>query len=776
MKKTLLTTLFAVLATAGFAQISTNDPSLRLWLKADTLTGNDVPVWFDSSTNGVILAVPPLPSAPGYVDPHNDLSNHTPQLITVTNGPKTFQAVYFRQGNDPVFAEGHRADRLWQTNKLDASDPTYITPAEDLTMLVVWRNLATAGWLGPNQAVFAKRGGGTSAYLFGYSGNTLAPEFITYAGQTVYPSGLPPVTSPEWGIVIMNIKASGTMEWRQYYASQFGWSTNTGPVARGAAAVGVPFTVGWHTDGPGGLYERSTSYIAEMALYNRSLSEAELADIQQQLLLSYFVESGAATVSTPPQGLVRNQFDSASFNVIAGGTPPITYQWLKGGSPIPGATLQTYTIPSVSPADQAFYSVAVSNSFGGTVSSAAFLTVIPDTNAPTVVSALLNVATNTEVTVTFSELVNPASATNTANYSLSGGGSVSSIIAVAQTSNLTWSNYVFKVVLTTSPITSQETLTVTGVQDRGGNASAAQATIYVPSVIGAPPTANRLLWLAADTNVLADNIGVYEWQDMSGAANTHNAFASIGNVQPGISEFPNGIHPVVSFDGSSLLALQNQADFNLQHFSVYLVAAVNTANAARDWLGNWEGWVLGSADGDPTSIKWSHWEVGNTYRPLESGSVLQSMVPAYIVGTFTTNTQTKTLSVNGRLRSTQPSTGTIEYGTARGLALGSLFDDTVVQGLVGNIAEVLIYSDVSPAQDTAIQQYIASKYFRVTSVSPVLNIQSGGGGVTITWNAPGFQLQRASNVAGPWTDVAGATSPYSIPASGSGWFYRLWQF
>ena len=44
MKKSLLTILFAVLATAAFGQISTNDPALRIWLKSDTLSGTNVPV------------------------------------------------------------------------------------------------------------------------------------------------------------------------------------------------------------------------------------------------------------------------------------------------------------------------------------------------------------------------------------------------------------------------------------------------------------------------------------------------------------------------------------------------------------------------------------------------------------------------------------------------------------------------------------------------------------------------------------------------------------
>lgn len=724
MKKSLLTMLFAALATAAFGQISTSDPALRIWLKSDTLSGTNVPVWLDSSTNGIVLAAPALPLGDAQADP----DHHTPLLVSATNNGVIFNAVNFRQNNDPLNAVGHFADRLWQTNKLDALNPTHVDPSQDITMITVYRNNAPNASLGVHQAVFGKRGP-SCPYLFGFKGDTREHEFLTYAGSVVYPSGLVIPPTPQWTIVIINITAGGTMTTTEYYASLGGWRTNTTTVSRGGGDPTQPFTIAFHVQGAGGdannpwgngITERAAADFAEIAVLSRSLTGPEISALQTSLITKYFTLPGAPSVATQPQSQQVGQFNPVTFNVVVDGTPPFTYQWYKGATAISGANGNSYSIPSVGLGDQAFYSVAITNVAGFTNSQAAFLTVLPDTNAPTIVSALLNVATNTEVTVTFSELVNPASATNTANYNLSGGGSVSSIVAVPQTSNLTYSNYVFEVVLTTSSITSQKTLMATGVQDRAGNASAAPSTIYVPVIIGAPPAANRLLWLAADTNVLADNIGMYEWQDMSGAANTHNAAPGIGNTQPALAAFPNGIHPVVSFDGSANLVLQNQPDFNLQHFSVYLVAAVNTSNPARDWLGNWEGFVLGSADGDPTSIKWSHWQVGNVYRPLESGSVMQSMVPAYIVGTFTTNTETKTLSVNGRSRGTQTSTGTIEYSTARGLALGSLFDDGLAQALVGNIAEVLIYSDVTPAQDAAVQQYIGSKYFGPGGALPTL--------------------------------------------------------
>jgi hypothetical protein len=59
-----------------------------------------------------------------------------------------------------------------------------------------------------------------------------------------------------------------------------------------------------------------------------------------------------------------------------------------------------------------------------------------------------------------------------------------------------------------------------------------------------------------------------------------------------------------------------------------------------------------------------------------------------------------------------------------------------------------------------------------SAVQPTLTIQSiGGGQVTITWGANGT-LQVADHVSGPYTDVTGATSPYTTAASGTR-YYRV---
>lgn len=80
-------------------------------------------------------------------------------------------------------------------------------------------------------------------------------------------------------------------------------------------------------------------------------------------------------VTTQPVALTVAAGKPATFTVVASGTPTLTYQWRKAGTNINGATAATYTIASVVAADAGSYDVVVSNTYGGTTSSAATLTV-----------------------------------------------------------------------------------------------------------------------------------------------------------------------------------------------------------------------------------------------------------------------------------------------------------------------------------------------------------------------------------------------------------------
>jgi hypothetical protein len=66
---------------------------------------------------------------------------------------------------------------------------------------------------------------------------------------------------------------------------------------------------------------------------------------------------------------------SASFTAAGSGSMPLTYQWLKDGAPITGATNRTFSLSSIQKTAEADYSLLVSNSVGTATSTAARLSV-----------------------------------------------------------------------------------------------------------------------------------------------------------------------------------------------------------------------------------------------------------------------------------------------------------------------------------------------------------------------------------------------------------------
>jgi len=88
----------------------------------------------------------------------------------------------------------------------------------------------------------------------------------------------------------------------------------------------------------------------------------------------------APAITTQPASLAVKVGQTATFTVVATGTPAPTYQWLKNGNSINGATSATYTTPATTTADHAAtFTVVVTNSVKSVTSSNATLTVIPAT-------------------------------------------------------------------------------------------------------------------------------------------------------------------------------------------------------------------------------------------------------------------------------------------------------------------------------------------------------------------------------------------------------------
>lgn len=86
----------------------------------------------------------------------------------------------------------------------------------------------------------------------------------------------------------------------------------------------------------------------------------------------------ALSISQQPANISLRDGEVATLSVQATGSEPITYQWYRNGTSIPGATTAAYATPVLNMADdQAVYTVELSNPAGALRSEAASLRVSP---------------------------------------------------------------------------------------------------------------------------------------------------------------------------------------------------------------------------------------------------------------------------------------------------------------------------------------------------------------------------------------------------------------
>jgi hypothetical protein len=81
-------------------------------------------------------------------------------------------------------------------------------------------------------------------------------------------------------------------------------------------------------------------------------------------------------VVTQPVGGLAITGESLTLNVLTDGTQPITYQWERNGSALPGATTSSLDLPDIELTDAGNYTVLVSNSKGSVRSAVATIEVL----------------------------------------------------------------------------------------------------------------------------------------------------------------------------------------------------------------------------------------------------------------------------------------------------------------------------------------------------------------------------------------------------------------
>ncbi len=87
------------------------------------------------------------------------------------------------------------------------------------------------------------------------------------------------------------------------------------------------------------------------------------------------VSAVAPSITTQPLSQLIVSGNSVTFTAAASGIPTPTYQWLKNGVNISGATTATLTLPNIQTTDAATYSMVATNAAGTATTAGAVLTV-----------------------------------------------------------------------------------------------------------------------------------------------------------------------------------------------------------------------------------------------------------------------------------------------------------------------------------------------------------------------------------------------------------------
>jgi hypothetical protein len=180
--------------------------------------------------------------------------------------------------------------------------------------------------------------------------------------------------------------------------------------------------------------------------------------------------TGAASITTQPADASGPERGSASFRVVPGGAPPHTFQWFTNNVAVDGEVGQSLTLSGLTTGLNGLkVKVNVVNGEGNIDSREAILTVVPDTIKPTVVKAQASDSFK-DVTLTFSEDLDPLSAADKSNYSIT-GLTIDSATLVGTRS--------VKLITSAQTQGTPYTVSVTGVKDTAATAN----TIVAASTI-----------------------------------------------------------------------------------------------------------------------------------------------------------------------------------------------------------------------------------------------------------------------------------------------------
>jgi hypothetical protein len=188
------------------------------------------------------------------------------------------------------------------------------------------------------------------------------------------------------------------------------------------------------------FYQTTLDLVALLGAGNKPLASLTFDQASGAGATGIFAVSGEvapnlpATITQQPANTTVNESAAAALSVGVGGSPFPTVRWYRNGVLVPGENKTQLVFASVALSEHnvPFYAVAsnfVSGASQSATSAVARLTVLADTNRPTLLSAG-SIGLN-QVRLGFSERIKAANVGTLANYALTGPGGAVGILAAA---------------------------------------------------------------------------------------------------------------------------------------------------------------------------------------------------------------------------------------------------------------------------------------------------------------------------------------------------------
>jgi autotransporter-associated beta strand protein len=616
-------------------------------------------------------------------------------------------------------------------------------------------NITLSGWIRRAGAQLDRTGlfGQNDVVEFGYIDNSTLHLWVD---NFPTPINVPnPFPDTQWSHVAITLNGTEM----QMYTNGFPAGTAPLPSAQYGTSP-FPFSIGG-----GGIFDAITNngnyfngQIDEVAVFDKTLTH-------EQIAAQYFstVPSAPIIIRQPPA--ITNVFEGSDLILSVGvvGTAPLSYQWLDSGEPIPNQTGPSLVFSNILESDSRVYSVRITNLYGEAFSAEAEV-IVTATQVPTITQE-------------------PASATRYAGapLTLSVAATGSSLLfyqwqkAEADLPGETNATLVFG---SLQPSDTGDYRVIVSNSAGSSTSLVATVTVIAPSlpheqqIVAAGPMA---FWRFNETS------GTTAFDHFGGNDATYVGGAAPGPEAPRPPQMPG-------FEADNLAAQFNGT-------TAYVTGPTGLMNNVSSFT--MVGWIRrAGAQNDRTGLFGQNdiIEFGyinnNTLQLWTDGGldIMPNPFPnaewSHVAVVGEGNPGTASIYTNGVLAGSRPHVLPAPNAFSFNVGGGGIFDTLAANGnyFNGQVDELAVF-DKALSASQVLSLYEAGR----NSGAIVLVIERTSGGVVLTWPSgtlqsteafvdclPGAECDPPATV---WTDVPGATSPFTVPigVETTNQFYRVRQ-